>query len=104
MHIICVYSEQKNQVKDLINKPQKQYDEIYNGYQNPIFEYRTPMMKDAENNEIIVNINSTENIPCGCLEVYEDEETNTIIFKVDKTLLKSEDEGFHEIGISFCFR
>ena len=58
------------------------------------------MMKDAENNAIIVYINSTENIPCGCLEVYEDEETNTIIFKVNKILLKSEDEGFHEIGIS----
>jgi len=29
-------------------------DEIYNGYLEPIFEYRTPTMKDAESDVITV--------------------------------------------------
>ena len=47
-----------------------------------------------------MEIDSTESIPCGCVEVFEDEETSSIIFKIDKTLLSPEDEGSYEIEIS----
>ena len=47
-----------------------------------------------------MEVDSTESIPCGCVEVIKDEETSSIIFKIDKTLLSPDDEGSYDIGIS----
>ena len=66
-------------------------DELENGFDEQVYEYKTPMIKDGEQDDITVVIDSAwESIPCGCVQVVHDEDSNSINFYIDKALLAEE--------------